>query len=80
MIMGTTEIIYLNVKTVPAFDIETKMLHTTYTVFCTQGDDSAIASAWTLRDAIRLFRQIYNVQEKTVIKLRRPFKPQYSVN
>mgnify|MGYP006337981091 FL=1 len=75
--METMEIIYLNVKTVPAFDTESNMPHTAYTVFCQQRDGSAIASAWTLRDAIRLFRHIYNVKEETVIKLRRPFRPQH---
>ena len=75
--METMEIIYLNVKTVPAFDTESNMPHTAYTVFCQQRDGSAIASAWTLRDAIQLFRHIYNVKEEAVIKLRRPFRPQH---
>ena len=76
--METTEIIYLDVKTVPAFDAESKIPHTAYTVFRLQGDGIALASAWTLRDAVRLFRQIYKVKEEVVIKLKRPFKPQYS--
>ncbi|MBQ6880036.1 MAG: hypothetical protein IJN52_07515 [Bacteroidales bacterium] len=76
--MGTTEIIYLDVMTVPAFDAESKIPHTAYTVCRQQGDGIALASAWTLRDAVRLFRQIYKVKEKVAIKLRRPFKPQYS--
>lgn len=62
--METSGIIYLNVKTVP--------------VFYPLRDNTAFASAWTLQDAVRLFRRIYNVKEETVIKLRRPFKPQYS--
>ena len=76
--METSGIIYLNVKTVPAFDTETKMPHTAYTVFYPLRDNTAFASAWTLQDAVRLFRRIYNVKEETVIKLRRPFKPHYS--
>ena len=71
------DIIYLNVNTVPAFDTGTKMLHTTYTVYRHKGDRAAIASAWTLQDAIRLFRRIYNIDEEIVIRLIRPFKPQY---
>ena len=76
--METSGLIYLNVKTVPAFDTETKMPHTAYTVFYTLRDNTAFASAWTLQDAVRLFRRLYNVKEDTVIKLRRPFQPQYS--
>ena len=76
--METSGIIYLNVKTVPAFDTGTKMPHTAYTVFRQHRDNTAFASAWTLQDAVRLFRRIYNVKDETVIKLRRPFKPQYS--
>jgi hypothetical protein len=77
--METSGIIYLNVKTVPAFDTETKMPHTAYTVFYPLRDNTAFASAWTLQDAVRLFRRLYNVKEEAVIKLRRPFQPQYSV-
>lgn len=76
--METMEIIYLDVKTVPAFDAESKIPHTAYTVCRPQGNGIALASAWTLRDAVRLFRQIYKVKEEVVIKLKRPFKPQYS--
>ena len=76
--METSGIIYLNVKTVPAFDTETKMPHTAYTVFCPHRDNTAFASAWTLQDAVRLFRRLYNVKEDIVIKLRRPFLPQHS--
>ena len=76
--METTEIIYLDVKTVPAFDAESKVPHTAYTVFRLQGDGIDLASAWTLRDSVRLFRRIYKVEEEVVIKLRRPFKPQHS--
>ena len=76
--METSGIIYLNVKTVPAFDTETKMPHTAYTVFYPLRDNTAFASAWTLQDAVRLFRRLYNVKEDIVIKLRRPFLPQHS--
>lgn len=77
LIMETVEIIYLDVKTVPAFDSETKMPHTAYTVVLKRGNETRFASAWTLQDSILLFRKIYNVDEKVVIKLRRPFRPQY---
>ena len=76
--METSGIIFLNVKTVPAFDTETKMPHTAYTVFYPLRNNTAFASAWTLQDAVRLFRRLYNVKEDTVIKLRRPFLPQHS--
>lgn len=74
--MEKKEIIRLNVKTVPAFDVETKMPHTAYTVSCMLEDTFAIASAWTLRDAVELFRRLYDIPEQTYIRLMRPFKPQ----
>ena len=76
--METMEIIYLDVKTVPAFDAESKIPHTAYTVCRPQENGIALASAWTLRDAVQLFRRIYDLDEKTVIKLNRPFKQQHS--
>lgn len=77
--MEKTEIIHLNVKTVPAFDIETKMPHTAYTVYCLRDGVYATASAWTLKDAIQLFRRIYNINEHIFIRLIRPFRPQHTI-
>ena len=74
--MEKEEIIRLNVKTVPAFDVETKTSHTAYTVSCMLEGIFAIASAWTLRDAVQLFRRLYDIHEQTHICLMRPFKPQ----
>lgn len=76
--MGKTGIIHLNVKTISAFDSETKMPHTAYTVYYQQGNILAIASAWTLIDAVTLFRKIHNINEQIPIRLIRPFKPQHS--
>ena len=76
--MESNKTIYLDVKTVQAFDPETKLPHTAYTVSFQKGEETALASAWTLRDAVRLFRKIYSITEKTAITLKRPFKPQFS--
>lgn len=74
--MEHKEIIRLNVKTVPAFDTETQMPHVAYTVSCLLNGVFSIASGWTLRDAVQLFRQLYHINEGTVIRMVRPFKPQ----
>ena len=50
--------ILLNVKTVQAFEPVTYEPHTAYTVYAEENGDIAIASAWTLRDAISLFANI----------------------
>ncbi len=77
LIMESREIIFLDVKTVPAFDTEIKMPHTAYTVSClNESAGITVASGWTLRDAIHLFRQVYKIDEQTIIRLRRPFKQQ----
>ena len=55
--MGT---LLLNVKTVQAFEPVTYEPHTAYTVYAEENGDIAIASAWTLRDAISLFAHIYS--------------------
>ena len=70
--MGT---LLLNVKTIQAFEPVTYEPHTAYTVYAEENGDIAIASAWTLRDAICLFANIYNYEQAS-IKLRRPFKRQ----
>ena len=67
--------ILLNVKTVQAFEPVTYETHKAYTVYAEENGDIAIASAWTLRDAISLFANIYNYEQAS-IKLRRPFKRQ----
>ena len=67
--------IFLNVQTVPAFDVTTYSDHTAYTVFATNGDRLATASGWTLRDAIDLYSRLYRI-ERSTIKLHRPFRPQ----
>lgn len=75
--MEKNKIIHLNVKTVPAFDTETLMPHKAYTVSCLLNGVFSIASGWTLRDAIQLFRQLYYIDGETVIRLIRPFKSQH---
>lgn len=67
--------IFLNVQTVPAFDVTTYSDHTAYTVFATNGGGLATASGWTLRDAIDLYSRLYKV-DRLCIKLKRPFRPQ----
>ena len=37
------------------------------------------ASAWTLKDAVQLFRKLYGISEVFVIKFNRPFRQQCSV-
>ena len=76
LIMGNNSVIRLNVKTVQAFDAEKQMLHTAYTVSCLLEGVFSLASAWTLRDAVRLFRHLYGIDDNSVIHLIRPFKPQ----
>ena len=49
------DILYLNVKTVPAFDAFTHLPHTAYSVYTVTDGDFKSASAWTLKDAIKLF-------------------------
>ena len=78
--METKEIICLDVKTVPAFDIETHMPHTAYTVSCMLNGGFAIASGWVLRDAIELFRLLYCINENVAIRLTRSFRHQKSQN
>lgn len=74
--MDTDKIIYLNVKLVPAFDTETMMCHTSYTVFATHGDTLSGASGWTLQDAINFYRKQYDIGNQITIRLRRPFRSQ----
>ncbi len=52
------DILYLNVKTIPAFDTFTLQPHTAYSVYTTIDGELRIASSWTLKDAIELFCRI----------------------
>ena len=63
----------LHVKLVPAIDLETRMPHDAYTVYCAE---ESTASGWTLRDAITLFRKLHHVDELTKVSLIRPFRKQ----
>ncbi len=72
LIMDT---LFLNVKTVQTFEPVSFDLHTAYTVYAEAEGEIALASGWTLRDAISLFAHIYNY-DRTTIRLRRPFKRQ----
>ncbi|MBE6240673.1 MAG: hypothetical protein E7115_04165 [Bacteroidales bacterium] len=67
--------VFLNVKTVQAFEPATYAPHTAYTVYAEAEGAIALASAWTLRDAISLFADTYNYDRAT-IKVLRPFKRQ----
>ena len=71
--MEKIKIMNLHVKLVPAIDLETRMPHDAYTVYCTE---ESTASGWTLRDAITLFRKLYHVDELTKVSLIRPFRKQ----
>ena len=67
--------IYLNVKTVPAFDTEKLCPHTAYTVYLQQNGDLLSASGWTLQDAISFFADRYKLN-RADIRLNRPFRKQ----
>ena len=67
--------LYLNVKTVPAFDTFIRRPHTAYSVYIAKDGDLKIASAWTLKDAIELFCRTQKC-DPTYVRLKRPFVPQ----
>lgn len=67
--------VYLNVKTVYAFDTVSLEEHTAYTVYRHEGTDLQIASGWTLKDALELFSRIYR-HDRESVKVNRPFIPQ----
>ncbi len=67
--------IYLNVKTVPAFDTETLMPHTAYTVYRMIDKKLLFASGWTLKDSIAFYASKYACDISS-IHLIRPFKAQ----
>lgn len=73
--MENNKFIFLNVKTVPAFDRETLRPHTAYTVYTCYDNVFKIASAWTLQDAIEIFSSEYKCK-RDLLRLRRPFRPQ----
>ena len=70
--MENKKIIYLNVKTVPAFDSISHSLHTAYTVSLHRDQNLLLASGWTLKDAIELFARQYSICRED-IRLIRPF-------
>lgn len=70
--MEERKIIYLKVKTVPAFDFVRLCPHTAYTVSSHEGNTLRLASGWTLKDAIELFAHQYNICRED-IRLIRPF-------
>lgn len=72
------KLIYLNVRTVPAFDPYLMLPHTAYTVFCNRDRKFMSASAWTLKDAVHLFRKLNGISDVSVIKFNRPFRQQCS--
>lgn len=69
------DFIYLNVKTVPAFDAVSLAPHTAYTVYALLDGTIRLASAWTLRGAIELYARLYDC-DRSSIKLIRPFRQQ----
>ena len=74
--MEKEKIINLHVKLVPAFDLESRMPHDAYTVYCYSGGKYLSSPGWTLKDAIDLFRKLYDVADRTRIRLVRPFLKQ----
>ena len=68
-------LIYLNVMTVPAFDVENLSLHTAYSVYTYNANVFQIASGWSLQDAIELYSVVYSCDRQS-LRLRRPFRRQ----
>ena len=68
-------LIYLNVMTVPAFDVESLCPHTAYSVYTCCGDKFQVASGWTLQDAIDMYSKTYFCERQS-LRLRRPFRRQ----
>ena len=73
--MEDNKFIFLNVKTVPAFDPETLSPHTAYTVYICCDAVYKSASAWTLQDAIEMFASEHKCKRE-LLRLRCPFRPQ----
>ena len=72
----TDFVLYLNVKTVPAFDTEFLQEHTAFTVFHYNGKNLQTASGWTLKDAIELFSKLYSYHRED-LGVKRPFASQH---
>ena len=73
--MENQNFIFLNVKTVPAFDPIRLCPHTAYTVYQYKDNNLQFASGWTLQDAIEYFVSTYKYN-RAAIRLKRPFKRQ----
>ena len=73
--MEKQNLIFLNVKTVPAFDPIKLCPHTAYTVYQHKDNGLQFASGWTLQDAIEYFAYTYKCN-RADIRLKRPFKQQ----
>lgn len=75
-IMEKEKIINLHVKLVSAIDPDTRMPHDAYTVYSTEEGTISLASSWTLRDAIALFRKLHRIDDQAKVCLVRPFRKQ----
>lgn len=73
--MENHSLIYLNVKTVPAFDAENLCPHTAFTVYLQQDNILLFASGWTLQDAITAFADKYKCSRNS-LRMKRPFRRQ----
>lgn len=73
--MEKGNLVYLNVKTIPAVEPVTHEAHTAYTVYTLHNNNLKIASGWTLQDAIELFAQQHSYVRSS-LRLKRPFRPQ----
>ena len=73
--MENQNLIFLNVKTVPAFDPVKLCPHIAYTVYQNKGSNLMFASGWSLQDAIKHFACTYKCN-RADIRLKRPFKRQ----
>jgi hypothetical protein len=73
--MENHSLIYLNVKTVPAFDTENLCPHTAFTVYLQKDGNLLLASGWTLQDAITMFANKHKCNRMD-IRTKRPFRRQ----
>lgn len=67
----------VNVKTVQAWDICEKCNHTAYTVYAVKDNILTFSSGWTLKDAIKAYANIYNLNRDSIV-VQRPFKKQHT--
>ena len=70
--MENQSLIYLDIKTVPAFDTVMLCPHTAFTVYLQQDNNLLFASGWTLQDAISSFAVKYKCN-RDEIRTKRPF-------